>query len=141
MIARKEVPRREVKQTMIYGAPLMPVSGFLERENGTALKHLLGMPCKLIGGAAFVEDCEGPVTATIRLDMPSQTLSFDFALRKGFVSVHRPMDVEVGSRITLSVIAAKPEKLSGIWVTLVFTPKLPKEAMERFFLKKEEEDA
>ena len=103
----------------MYGSPIMPISGYMEKENGKIIKHLLGIDCQLLGGAAFVENCDGPVTATIRLDTPSQTLVFDFGLKKGLTTVKKLFELQIGTRITVTVTSAKPEMLSGVWVTLV----------------------
>ena len=136
VIARRE-PTKKLQQprTVIYGAPIMPIFGYMEKDNGKIIKHLLGMDCELLGGAAFVEECDGPVIATVRLDLPTQTLVFDFPLRKGYTSIKKPFDLQAGTRIAVTITSQNPDRLAGVWVTLMFKFKHSRETAERLLLE------
>lgn len=137
MAITKRDPIKKLQQprTVIYGAPIMPISGYMEKDNGKIIKHLLGMDCQLLGGAAFVEECDGPVTATVRLDLPTQTLVFDFPLRKGYTSIKKPFDLQAGTRIAVTITSVNPDRLAGVWTTLMFKFKHVRETTERLLLE------
>jgi hypothetical protein len=129
-IVKRESQKNPIPRKIVYGAPILPISGYMEKENGKVIKHLVGIDCQLLGGAAFVESCDGGVIATIRLDTLTQSLIFDFPLCKGYTAVEKKFDLEAGTRIAVTVTSEKPEMLSGVWVTLVCRVKHSKRTLE-----------
>jgi hypothetical protein len=125
---------RRMHKTVTYGSPVIPVDGYLESGNGVVLRHMVGLNCKLIGGIIFLETCEESVTATVRFYSQKQNFAFDVNLEKGLTALSHPTDLAVGTRIVISVISSKPDKLFGVWAALVLKPVLPKEAVEQILI-------
>lgn len=126
----------KLRKTVVYGAPIIFIDGYLATGNGTVLRHMLGLESTLVAGMIYIEACVGQVYGTMRLTNEAQNLTFDVRLRQGATLISKPSEFPAGTRIVFTVVADDPAQLVGVWGTLVLKPKLPKEAIETIVIDK-----
>ena len=127
---------RRLRKTASGIVTPFPISNYVHTpSNGVVLNYMFPAAGKILFGAMHIEDMpkDGVDLYTV-LWRDKISDSRSLFTRKGLTVIHPNIEVLMGDRLTVSVIAKGGAEPCGIWVTLLWEPKVSSAVIKKFLI-------
>ncbi len=128
---------RRLRKTVTGIITPFPISNYVQTPvDGTVLKYMFPAEGKILSGVVYIEDM--PKSGIDLYTVLWRGEAFDsrtLFTRKNLTVVHPNIEVIVGDRLTVSVVAKGGAQASGIWISLLWEPKVSDAVIKKFLIE------
>ena len=118
-----------------------PISNYVQTPaDGVILKYMFPAGGKILSGVMYIEDMpkDGVDLYTV-LWRNKASDSRSLFTRRNLTIVHPNIDVLMGDRLTISIVAKGGAEPCGIWISLLWEPKVSDAVVKKFLIEELDE--
>jgi len=128
---------RHLRKTASGIVTPFPISGYTKTlSSEPILRYMFPAPGKVLSGVMHIEEMPKngvDLYAVLHRDEVSNTRSL--YTRKKLTIVHPKIEVITGDRLSLSIVTKGGDQAVGIWISLLWEPKVPDAVVKKFLIE------
>ena len=114
-----------------------PISNYVQTPlDGVILKYMFPAAGKILSGVMYIEDMpKGGIDLDIVMRRGKSSDSRSLLVEKNLTVIHPDIEVLTGDRLTISVVAKDGAQPDGIWISLLWEPKVSDAVVRKFLIE------